>query len=240
MRLSRVTSNDHSMTTSGVPSSDCCVAARLVCDHSVHPAARRSVRRGREPLARTCAARWSSARSATTRIGEGRCRHDPRKGQPPPTWCAARLNGFATRASRRRYFCGGGWYFDQPVAETLATFGYVDCSATTFRQDYLADDAPRLQLDGPRTLRLPSGALLRELPATHSLGMLVRGLATLRGPVHLHFHDWELLDRRRALALEVVLRALRLRRRAIDADELVQRTNGAALLAWPPSTINPS
>ena len=139
-----------------------------------------------------------------------------------------------------RYFCGGGWYLDEPVAETLAAFDYVDCSATTFRQPYLADDAPRLQLDGPRTLRLPSGALLRELPATHSLGMLARGIATLRGPVHLHFHDWELVDRRRALALEVVLRALRLRRRSIDADELVQRTSAAALLDWPAATINHS
>ncbi len=138
-----------------------------------------------------------------------------------------------SRALAPTYFCAGGWYFDAPVAETLATFGYVDCSATTFRQGYLADDAPRLQLDGPRTLRLPSGALLRELPATHSLGMLARGLATLRGPVHLHFHDWELLDRRRALALEVVLRALRLRRRPIDADDLVRRTAEAPLLDWP-------
>ena len=139
-----------------------------------------------------------------------------------------------------KYFCGGGWYLDAPVAETLATFGYVDCSATTFRQGYLADHAPRLQLDGPRTLQLPSGALLRELPATHSLGMLARGFATLRGPVHLHFHDWELIDRRRALALEVVLRALRLRRRPIDADELVRHTAEAPLLAWPTATISAS
>ena len=64
--------------------------------------------------------------------------------------------------------------------------------------------------------------------------------ATLRGPVHLHFHDWELLDRRRALALEVVLRALRLRRRPIDADELVRRTAEAPLLAWPTATISAS
>ena len=30
-----------------------------------------------------------------------------------------------------QYFCGGGWYWDVPVAETLAACGYVDCSATT-------------------------------------------------------------------------------------------------------------
>src|SRR6478609_4226138 len=109
-----------------------------------------------------------------------------------------------------RWFCGGGWYLDPPVAETLAAFDYVDCTATTFRQGYLADDAPRLQLPGPRRVTLPSGASLLELPATHSLGMLARDLLRLRGFVHLHFHDWELVDRRRSLALHAVLRALRL------------------------------
>ena len=43
-------------------------------------------------------------------------------------------------------------------------------------------DAPRLQLAAPRRLRLPSGASLLELPATHSLGMLGRGLLRLRRP----------------------------------------------------------
>ena len=80
----------------------------------------------------------------------------------------------------------------------LAELGYVDCTATTFRQSYLADDAPRLQLDAPARLRLPSGALLLELPATHSVGMLGRALFRLPPFVHLHFHDWELVDRRRA------------------------------------------
>src|SRR6185437_3039108 len=75
-----------------------------------------------------------------------------------------------------RYFCGGGWYLDAPLAETLAELGYVDCTATTFRQAYLAVDAPRLQLDGPALVRLPSGAGLLELPATHSMGMLGRSL----------------------------------------------------------------
>jgi hypothetical protein len=146
-----------------------------------------------------------------------------------------RSNGLAPR-----YFCGGGWYLDEPVAETLAGFGYVDCTATTFRQRYLAADAARLQVDGPRTLRLPSGALLSELPATHSLGMLARGLASLRGPVHVHFHDWELLDRRRAIALDVVLHLLRLRRRSIDLDELARRAADAPLFDWARARINDS
>jgi hypothetical protein len=138
-----------------------------------------------------------------------------------------------------RYFCGGGWYLDEPVAEALASFGYVDCSATTFRQGYLAPGAPRLQLDGPRRLRLPSGAELHELPATHSLGMLARGLLRLTGPVHVHFHDWELLDRRRALALEALLGALRLRRRPLSLDELAACAAGAPELSWHEATIAP-
>lgn len=138
-----------------------------------------------------------------------------------------------------RWFCGGGWYLDVPVAETLAAFDYVDCSATTFRQSYLADDAPRLQLAGPRRVELPSGASLLELPATHSLGMLARDLVWLRGFVHVHFHDWELVDRRRALALHAVLRALRLRRKPLMIDQLTDRAATAPEIDWPRATIAP-
>jgi hypothetical protein len=138
-----------------------------------------------------------------------------------------------------RYFCGGGWYLDEPVAEVLASFGYVDCSSTTFRQGYLGDDAPRVQLPGPRRLRLGSGAELLELPATHSLGMLARGLVRLDGLVHVHFHDWELVDRRRSLALEAALRLLRLRRRPLSIDELAARADSAPSLAWHEATIAP-
>ena len=137
-----------------------------------------------------------------------------------------------------RFFCGGGWYLDAPLAETLAGFDYVDCSATTFRQSYLDDDAPRLQLPGPRRVGLPSGASLLELPATHSFGSLARGVLRLDGLVHVHFHDWELADRRRALALEVVLRALRLRRRPLAVDELARLAAEAPEVPWP-STIAP-
>ena len=138
-----------------------------------------------------------------------------------------------------RYFCGGGWYLDEPVAEVLASFGYVDCSSTTFRQAYLGDGAPRVQLPGPRRLALASGAELLELPATHSLGMLARGLVRLDGLVHLHFHDWELVDRRRAFALEALLRLLRLRRRPLSVDELASRAAAAPIVDWPGATIAP-
>ena len=143
------------------------------------------------------------------------------------------------RALAPRWFCGGGWYLDAPVAETLAEFDYVDCSATTFKQSYLADDAPRLQLAGPRRVKLPSGASLLELPATHSLGMLARDLLRLRGFVHVHFHDWELVDRRRALALHAVLRALRLRRKPLVIDRLTELTANAPEIDWRDATIAP-
>jgi hypothetical protein len=136
-----------------------------------------------------------------------------------------------------RFFCGGGWYMDEAVAETLALFGYVDCTATAFRQSYLANGAARLGIDEPTRLRLPSGASLLELPATHSLGMLARGLAHLPARVHVHFHDWELVDRRRAAALELLLRALRLLRRPLSVAELAEWAASAPEHAWPGVTI---
>jgi hypothetical protein len=136
-----------------------------------------------------------------------------------------------------RFFCGGGWYMDEAVAEALASFGYVDCTATTFGQSYLAVGAPRLAVDEPVRLRLPSGATLLELPATHSLGMLARGLVRLPPLVHLHFHDWELVDHRRAAALELLLRALRVRRLPLSVAQLAERASSAPEHAWPGVTI---
>jgi hypothetical protein len=135
-----------------------------------------------------------------------------------------------------RFFCGGGWYLDERVAETLASFDYVDLTATTFRQKYLTQDAPRLQLPGPRRLRLAGGSTLLALPATHSLGMLGRDLLRLRGGVHVHFHDWELIDRRRALALDVLLRLLARRRQPASADEVAGRSVTAPELRWDEAT----
>jgi hypothetical protein len=142
------------------------------------------------------------------------------------------------RGIEPRWFCGGGWYLDTAVAEVLAAAGYVDCSATTFRLPYLDDGAPRLQLPGPRRVRLPSGALLLELPATHSVGTLARGLLRLEGLVHLHFHDWELVQRGRRLAIRALLQALRLRRRPLAIAELAELAADAEEMAWPGATID--
>ena len=119
-----------------------------------------------------------------------------------------------------RFFCGGGWYIDEHVAAVLGELGYVDCTATAFRPAYLAAGVPRLGLAAPAWLTL-DGVRVLELPTTHSLGRAARGL--LRpgtGSPHLYFHDTDLLDRRRRLALLATLGALRRRRLVLDLDRL--------------------
>jgi hypothetical protein len=120
-----------------------------------------------------------------------------------------------------RFFCGGGWYIDPNVAEAVAELGYVDCTATAFRPDYLAPDAQHLQLQEPTWLALPSGRRLLELPTTHSIGMLARGLLGpfRRQVVHAYFHDTDLLDGRRRAALRVGLTFLGMKRTALDLGE---------------------
>ena len=119
-------------------------------------------------------------------------------------------------------FCGGGWYFDRDVAQVVFGFGYADCTATAFRPSYLDDGAAHLQLDEPTWLDLGGGRRLLELPTTHSIGMLARGLlGPYRGQVvHAYFHDTDLLDRRRTRALRVGLAFLGLKRTATDLREL--------------------
>jgi hypothetical protein len=123
---------------------------------------------------------------------------------------------------RPTFFCGGGWYFDEGVAATVAELGYADCTATAFRPGYLEPDAAHLQLQEPTWLELGEGRRLLEVPTTHSIGMLARGLLTpfRRQIVHAYFHDTDLLDRRRAAALRFGLRFLALKRTSTDLDEL--------------------
>src|SRR5919201_1508009 len=95
-------------------------------------------------------------------------------------------------------FCGGGWYLDEDVARAVAELGYADCTATAFRPSYLDPGAPHLQLAEPAWLDLGSGQRLLELPTTHSIGMLARGLLRpFRRPVvPAHFHHTHPLDRK--------------------------------------------
>ncbi len=166
----------------------------------------------------------------------------PTQARPPAGVDAARrvrdeAAWFRANGLVPRFFCGGGWFIDLGLAEALAALGYVDCTGTTFRQAYLAADAPRLQLAGPTRLQLPNGAELLELPATHSLGLLARGLVRLPRLVHLHFHDWELVDRRRSAAIRALLGLLRLRRAPLDVSELADLSVAAPVQAWKQVTI---
>jgi hypothetical protein len=129
------------------------------------------------------------------------------------------LSAVGLRAS---FFCGGGWYIDADVAAVVAELGYADCTATSFRPAYLEPGAPHLQLAEPAWLELDGGRRLLEVPTTHSIGMLARGVLGpfRRQVVHAYFHDTDLLDRRRAAALGIGLRFLALKRTVTDLDEL--------------------
>jgi hypothetical protein len=133
---------------------------------------------------------------------------------------------------RATLFCGGGWYSDAGVAEACAELGYVDCTATAYRPAYLPPDAPRLELAAPARIALRSGSELLEVPSTHSVGMLAHEVLSPNGlqadVVHVHFHDTDLVDRKRRAALVWGLRALARRRRPTDLDALASLLIGAA------------
>jgi hypothetical protein len=132
-----------------------------------------------------------------------------------------------------RFFCGGAWFMNAALAEVLATFGYVDCSATAFSPSYLPPGAEHVKAATPCWWRLSSGGRLLELPTTHSLKMAAqRALlpGRIREPViHFYFHDWNLLDPRRVQALRATLALLRRRCRLLDLDEFAD-----AASAWAP------
>jgi hypothetical protein len=143
-------------------------------------------------------------------------------GGDPAALVREQGNWLASTGLGTTFFCGGGWYIDEDVAAAVADLGYSDCTATAFRPGYLEPGAPRLQVEEPAWLELRDGRRVLEVPTTHSIGMLARGLL---GPfrrqiVHAYFHDTDLLDRRRAAALRVGLRFLALKRTVTDLDEL--------------------
>jgi hypothetical protein len=166
----------------------------------------------------------------------GASRARPTEDVEPAQKVEAEAEWLRSHGLAPQYFCGGGWYLDVPVAETLAARGYVDCTATTFRQSYLDAGAARLQLPAPARIVLPSGATLTELPATHSLGALARA-GRLPPDVHVHFHDWELCDRKRAVSLWLLLHVLARRRRPLTVAELAERATAAPEHAWDGGTI---
>ncbi len=139
----------------------------------------------------------------------------------------------AERGLEPTLFCGGGWYMDAAVAAAVAELGYADCTGTAFRPSYLAEDAPRLEAHEPAWVELPGGIRLLELPTTHSIGMLARGLlGRLDAPVvHAYFHDTDLLQPARRRVLVAALRVLARRRTPSDLGELQRRLRPAKTMS---------
>jgi hypothetical protein len=120
-------------------------------------------------------------------------------------------------------FCGGSWYTDAAVAEACAELGYVDCTPRATRPPYLGAGQEWAALPAPARVRLGSGRTLPAIPTTHSLGALARAVVrpgALASVVHLYFHDTDLVDRRRRLALSAVLGVLARRAQPTDIDAL--------------------
>jgi hypothetical protein len=101
------------------------------------------------------------------------------------------------------FFCGGAWYSDDDVRAVVRELGLVDCTER--------EGLPR---DG-------------VLPTTHSLGALARAVVgPLPDYVHAYFHDYDLLDATRRLALAVSLQILGKRRSAYDASSAIRKSQG--------------
>jgi hypothetical protein len=97
------------------------------------------------------------------------------------------------------FFCGGGWYTDEGVRAVVRDLGLVDCT-------------PREGVPSPGVL-----------PTTHSVGRLARAvLRPLPQYVHAYFHDYDLLDTTRRLALVTGLSLLGRRMEPGDALALAR------------------
>jgi hypothetical protein len=151
-------------------------------------------------------AQWlERARVAAARAPLGLHTHwtSPSHARPTTGDPAARVRGEAQWMREQglapKLFCGGGWYSDDAVTAVVRELGLVDCT-------------PRHGVPG-------SGAL----PTTHSLGGLARSVVRRLPPyVHAYFHDYDLLDARRRIALVTSLTVLGRRRRPGDALALAR------------------
>jgi len=145
-----------------------------------------------------------------------------RPTQPDPAGAVRREGAWLREQGLEpHFFCGGGWYTDADVMSAVADLGYVDCTATAWRPSYLPAGAERAALDAPAWVRLADGRRVLELPTTHSLGAAAKSLVRpLPRVVHVHFHDYELLESTRRAAIAVTLGLLALRRRPVSLDDL--------------------
>jgi hypothetical protein len=194
-----------------------------------------------DPAAGEDEVRWvERARTAQARGPLGLHTHWTAPGHARPTGgdpaavVRSQAEWLAERGLDVSLFCGGGWYIDERVAETLADLDYADCTATAFRPRYLTAAAPRLGASEPCWLELQGGRRLLELPTTHSLGMLARGvLAPYRtSVVHAYFHDTDLLDSRCRAALVLALQFLGWKRWQTDLEQLQRGLRPAKTMSF--------
>lgn len=123
--------------------------------------------------------------------------HASPTGGDPAARVRAEAEWMRERGLDPGFFCGGNWYTDDDVAATVAELGLVDCT-------------PRIGVPGPGVL-----------PTTHSLGAVARAvLGRLPCYVHAYFHDYDLLEPRRRLALRAGLALLGRRRPSADPSGL--------------------
>ena len=121
-----------------------------------------------------------------------------------------------------RYFCGGGWYFDAPLAERSQR------SATWTARPRRSVSVPRRRTRRACSCRAapPAPRLRRkllELPATHSLGMLARGLARLPGSSTFTSTTGSSRTAAAALAIDLLLRVLGRLRTPLAVAELADQ-----------------
>ena len=133
-------------------------------------------------------------------------------------------------------FCGGGWYTDVEVAEACAELGYVDCTPRA-----RASPVPRAR----RSVGLAGGAGARP-PARRSVcsrrsrrrirsatsAAHSSGRGRCRAVVHVYFHDTDLADRRRRIALRTLLVLLARVAEPTDLERLADVTGTAPEVPW--------
>lgn len=129
-------------------------------------------------------------------------------------------------------FAGGGWYTDASVAAACVELGYADCTPRASRPSYLRAGEAWAELAAPARVELPGGGSLLALPTTHSIGDVLRR-GWRGGPfLHAYFHDTDLLDWRRRLAVRAALRLLAARREQDDLSGLAEGPSPERVVSW--------
>jgi hypothetical protein len=159
--------------------------------------------------------RWlTRARAASARAPFGLHTHwtSPSHARPTTADPAERVRREAAwlrdQGLEPQLFCGGGWYTDDDVRRAVSELELVDCTVRG------GEPAPGV------------------LPTTHSLGQLARAvLGPLPPYVHAYFHDYDLLDPRRRIALIASLQVLGRRRppsstSAAPASNAIRKSHG--------------